>query len=76
MEQTENQNKTKLRFEEYRRFEDLWNGVDDPESRTIHLRDNGTPSPARRRNRLFYLSFIVSAITLAVAIAILAKLYL
>lgn len=76
MEQAENQNKTKHRFEEHRRFEDLWNGVDDPESRTIHLRDNGTPSPARRRNRLFYFSFIVSAITLAVAIAILAKLYL
>ena len=65
-----------LPTEEHRRFEELWDGVDDPESRVIRLRDNDSPSPARRRNRLFYLSFILSALLLAAAIVILAKIYL
>ena len=61
--------------EEHRRFEELWEGKDDPEQRIIRLRDGGEASPARRRNRLFYVSFIISAVMLIVAIWILAKTY-
>ncbi len=61
--------------EEHRRFEELWEGKDDPEQRIIRLRDGGEASPARRRNRLFYVSFIISAVMLIVAVWILAKTY-
>lgn len=61
--------------EEHRRFEELWEGRDDPEQRIIRLRDGGETSPARRRNRWFYVSFIISAVMLIVAVLILAKTY-
>ncbi len=61
--------------EEHRRFEELWEGKDDPEQRIIRLRDGGETSPARRRNRWFYVSFIISAVMLIVAVLILAKTY-
>lgn len=61
--------------EEHRRFEELWEGQDDPEQRIIRLRDGGETSPARRRNRWFYVSFIISAVMLIVAVLILAKTY-
>lgn len=63
-------------MEEHRRFEELWEGRDDPEDRIIRLRDSDGPSPARRRNRLFYASFILSAIMLIAALAIVVKAYL
>ncbi len=63
-------------MEEHRRFEELWEGRDDPEDRIIRLRDGGAPSPARRRNRMFFISFVLSAILFIVALGIVLKAYL
>lgn len=61
---------------EHRRFEERWQGKDDPEMRKIHLRDEDYRVSPRRRNRLFYISFILSGMLLFAAIAVVLRLYL
>jgi len=63
-------------MEEHRRFEELWDGKEDPEDRIIRLREDDGSSPARRRNRIFFISFILSALMFIAALIIVLKAYL
>lgn len=62
--------------EEKRRFEELWEGKEEDTDNSIRLREPAEVSPARRRNRLFVASFVLSAIMLVAAFLILLKIYI
>ncbi|MBR3529318.1 MAG: hypothetical protein IKN84_06625 [Bacteroidales bacterium] len=61
--------------EKKRRFEELWEGKEDGSDNRIRLREPVEVSPARRRNRLFVASFVLSAIMLVAAFLLLLKIY-
>ena len=54
--------------EEHRRFEERWQGVDDPEYKKIRLRDDGRASRTPRRNRIIIASFLLTALLLFITL--------